>query len=637
VNEPAPSAEPERPWLLALFALVLTAAVYVQALGGPFIWDDRSLILESAAIREMPWWRFFTQPLWTGGDVTSAAYYRPLVALSFAVDYRLHGENSGGYHLTNLLLHLGASALLFALLRRRGVGLPLTFALTTGWALLPRLTEGAAWISGRADVMAALFTLAAWWLYRPRASVARWTVACAAASLALASKETGLAAFAALATALWQERDPRPPARFVRRCLILALPLAAYAGLRSGAGALGTGESLRLGPLLRAQTVLEAIGRYAWMLIDFLQPRSYLGWLGRPHLGFVVLGALTLVGLGLALRHWRGVANGTGPLLACAAVSLLLVSHVVPLPIAVVTADRYLYLPSAALLLAGAVALERTARARRWLMPAALGVLVAGGVRSFQRIGDYTDEAQFWAAAVEHAPEQPLAVAELGSVAYRAGCFPEALGLYRRALTLDDRRSSIPLENAALLAAVNGEHALARELGERLLQAFPGRPELELRRATVALTALELDTATAHARRALQLAPSSEAARSFLVLLPEVREQLSTVRAGKASASEALSLALRTLRFQEAASALARLLEEPPTDGSALRDGLEFFVAKADPSVAAPLLKRYRASVGDGDGVRLETALAERMAAAENVRAQLRSLSARGVVALAPP
>ena len=44
--------------------------------------------------------------------------WNPLVWLSFMFDYHLHGLNAGGYHLTNLILHILSALLLFWLFNR---------------------------------------------------------------------------------------------------------------------------------------------------------------------------------------------------------------------------------------------------------------------------------------------------------------------------------------------------------------------------------------------------------------------------------------------------------------------------------------------------------------------------------------
>lgn len=265
-----------RTLLLAALALLLVAGVYAQVMGGPFLWDDRHLIVDSPSIRQVDVVGAFSKPFWleAAGSQGSQAYFRPLTTLSFAVDYAIHGDNPAGYHLTNLVLHLAALALMIGLLRQRGASVPLTFALSLLWALLPRLTEAAAWISGRGDLLAGLLSLAALFVYRSGSGF-RLALALLLAFAAVSAKESGVAAFVALAVlelggATGADREPK---RRLFKLGAIALPLALYALLRFKAGALAQSAGVHLGGTGRILTVLEAFGRYAFMIVDPLQPR----------------------------------------------------------------------------------------------------------------------------------------------------------------------------------------------------------------------------------------------------------------------------------------------------------------------------------------------------------------------------
>lgn len=96
-------------------------------------------------------------------------FFRPLFILSYVVDSRIWGERPVGYHLTNVLLHGLNSYLIYRLalsllwpqqlpeesMRRLGVVAGLLFLLH------PSHTEAVSWISGRADLLATLFSMAA--------------------------------------------------------------------------------------------------------------------------------------------------------------------------------------------------------------------------------------------------------------------------------------------------------------------------------------------------------------------------------------------------------------------------------------------------------------------------------------------
>src|SRR5207244_5715598 len=143
----AESSEP-RGWLLLALWLVVLAAVYAPTLGAPLVWDDTRLILESAPIRSLELRHAFLEPFWPGtpGEPGTIAFFRPLTSLSLGLDYRVHGVNPAGYHLSNVVFHLLSTGALFALLRRRKLAVRQCFVITLCWAFLPRLTEGVAWI-----------------------------------------------------------------------------------------------------------------------------------------------------------------------------------------------------------------------------------------------------------------------------------------------------------------------------------------------------------------------------------------------------------------------------------------------------------------------------------------------------------
>jgi protein O-mannosyl-transferase len=90
-----------------------TAATYANSLHVPFLFDDGSAIVRNASIRHLWSLDVFTAPLYATG-----ATGRPLVNLSLALNYALGGNDVRGYHLLNLLLHVGSALLLLGLVRR---------------------------------------------------------------------------------------------------------------------------------------------------------------------------------------------------------------------------------------------------------------------------------------------------------------------------------------------------------------------------------------------------------------------------------------------------------------------------------------------------------------------------------------
>ena len=108
-------------WLTAGLLGLLAVVPYIGALDFDFVWDDRALILENEHIQDS---RLLAEGLtadyWQSLDEPEAkrSFYRPLVTLSFFVDWFLWSDNPSGFHGTNLLLHLLNVLLVYSLLLR---------------------------------------------------------------------------------------------------------------------------------------------------------------------------------------------------------------------------------------------------------------------------------------------------------------------------------------------------------------------------------------------------------------------------------------------------------------------------------------------------------------------------------------
>src|SRR5439155_23733708 len=92
------------PARLGLMLVLATACAYLYALPNHLLWDDDVLVADNAYIRNFSYVpAAFTTDLFRN----HSAHYRPVQTLSLMVDYALWGLNPFGYHLTNVLLHLG--------------------------------------------------------------------------------------------------------------------------------------------------------------------------------------------------------------------------------------------------------------------------------------------------------------------------------------------------------------------------------------------------------------------------------------------------------------------------------------------------------------------------------------------------
>jgi protein O-mannosyl-transferase len=176
--------------ILIVYAVltVVTFAVFWQVNQSDFVsFDDSVYVADNIRTRsgitlEGIRWAFGTMyyGLWN-----------PLVWISFMFDYQLHGLNAGGYHLTNLILHILSTLLLFWLFNRMtGAIWPSAFVAAL-FALHPLHVESVAWIAERKDVLSAFFwmlTLCLYVYYTEKPVIKRYLLVLFSFACALMSK-----------------------------------------------------------------------------------------------------------------------------------------------------------------------------------------------------------------------------------------------------------------------------------------------------------------------------------------------------------------------------------------------------------------------------------------------------------------
>lgn len=147
---------------IALGLCVLTAAAYVHSLTNGFVnFDDPVYVTSNEQIKQ----KFGPASLRWAFTTTEALNWHPLTWMSLQLDHRLFGMRPWGYHLTNLLLHIASTALLFAGLRQMTAA-PWRSALVAAlFAVHPLHVESVAWVAERKDVLSGFFWMATIWLY----------------------------------------------------------------------------------------------------------------------------------------------------------------------------------------------------------------------------------------------------------------------------------------------------------------------------------------------------------------------------------------------------------------------------------------------------------------------------------------
>jgi hypothetical protein len=141
-------------------------AAYWNSLEGSFHYDDFHSILHNPHIRDLgnlP--AFFLDPTRFSVDVDKAMY-RPLLLVSYALNYAWGRYDETGYHLVSLLLHYGCVHLVWRIAGIAGCGPRAAVFAALLFALHPLASEPVNYISSRSELLGSLLFLAAfrWFL-----------------------------------------------------------------------------------------------------------------------------------------------------------------------------------------------------------------------------------------------------------------------------------------------------------------------------------------------------------------------------------------------------------------------------------------------------------------------------------------
>lgn len=154
---------PRNQILIIHIALILvTFAVFWQVNQFDFInLDDNVYVTENSHVQS----EFTLDALRWALTTTDLGYWQPLTWLSLMLNYQLFGLKAGGYHITNLILHILNTLLLFWLFKRMTGAVWRSAFVAAFFALHPFHVESVAWIAKRKDLLSAFFWMLSLCLY----------------------------------------------------------------------------------------------------------------------------------------------------------------------------------------------------------------------------------------------------------------------------------------------------------------------------------------------------------------------------------------------------------------------------------------------------------------------------------------
>ncbi|HEV1286119.1 MAG TPA: tetratricopeptide repeat protein [Bryobacteraceae bacterium] len=421
-------APPRYDLYVSLSLLALTLMVYFQVHTFDFVnFDDRETIIGNSHIRDgitlagLAW--AFTSAY--------AANWFPVTWISHMLDFQLFGLDSGWHHLTNLMIHLASTALLFVMLKRMTQKLGESAFVSFVFALHPLHVESVAWVTERKDVLSAFFWILTIWLYLDyvdQPGPRRYLLALAAFCLGLMSKQMLVTLpFALLLLDYWPLMRPKTARLLIEKIPYVVLSAAVSLVTYKVQRAAGAVTALDFIPL--ATRAENAVISYVAYIVQFFWPSGLAVFYPYPPVlpvwqiagSALILGAISALAL---LRPYLAVGwfwyLGTlVPVIGLVQVGLQ------------AKADRYTYIPTIGLsiMLAWGVSeiVARWPRAKFPVQAAAVSICLAWLALTWTQVQYWQNSVTLFDHAIASTHDNFIAHSNLGVVLAEQGKTQDAL------------------------------------------------------------------------------------------------------------------------------------------------------------------------------------------------------------------
>lgn len=476
--------------LIALCTVIVL--VYLPSIRGPFVFDDIPNIVNNEAIAQFEFsMTGLADTAWSG---QSGPLKRPIAYLSFAIDSLIAGgiSNTLPFRLTNLLVHLLNTVLVYVLARRLLRHLPTTgqkdqqkrhlwipIAAAAMWALHPLHMTPVVYVVQRMASLSTVFVLLGTVVFlagrdllptHPRKGwVLMWVGLSVGMLLGLLAKENAAVMPVLLLSieyTIYNQRTRTPQLRrqlrqfYVASCAVPVLVAVAWLLTHPDLFSLSY-TSRDFSPIERLLTEARVLWFYLGLLAipdftrfslfhdDFPLSTGLLApWTTLP----AIVGLALLLAAGVLLRRRAALLS--------LAILWFFIAHSIESTIIglELVHEHRNYLPDVALFIALPYGLARVVRRESVAALACLALGVAYGSVSFLRAQVWSHEDRLIESMARHHPYSARSQAMMGDLlAFRQYAVEDAMRHYRAALAINPADTSIPIR---MLRAANFEHEL---------------------------------------------------------------------------------------------------------------------------------------------------------------------------------
>jgi tetratricopeptide (TPR) repeat protein len=430
-------------------------------------------------------------------------YYRPILLISYILDYQIWKLNPAGYHATNIILHLITVAFIFFLFNSLSKQMWLALIAALFFAVHPVNVESVAWIAGRNDILLALFIILMIYWYHlhyeiEEKSSRHFVLSVIAFTFALFTKES--AAFYIALVPLYELTIRNESLRILftkkklKKFVLFLTPLIIYLLIRIAlfGKMIGAEEIYGKLPILSRIQLLPAIlSENIKLLISPVNlsvehPLDQLLWFESPWNIIAFIVTITLLILFIISLRAKNVFSFA---LLWLGVGLLPSLNIIPLAVPILEHRLYTPMVGYSFVLAMLISSINIGKNLLTARIAAIVLIIVFAISSFMQVSAWKNSESLWLNAIEKAPtasrsyfnlagyyfdkqeydrsinlinkyielkpEDFLGYSKLRQTYYISGKIPEAVSVCRTLISMEPENENRYIELAALFEQMN--------------------------------------------------------------------------------------------------------------------------------------------------------------------------------------
>ncbi len=498
--------------LVITIIVALTVFAFLPSLENSFVndWDDNVHLLHNSRVRSLD-----TENIKGMFSQMVEGTYIPLTVLSYAVEYHFSEYEPFTYHLTNLILHVAVTGLVYWL--ALSLQLPL---LAAGMAALifglhPIHVESVAWVTERKDLLYSAFYLLSVILYLrylKKGSLPAYLLSIMFGLLSILSKSMALSLPLILWTIDWlQRREIKWSILFDKAMYFLVLVPVAWITYASNANIMAP-----------SQNIVQAGTIYIWSFCHYIWKFFYPVGFSPVHemsepialtnsayffplVAFVVITALLV-------RFRRNRLFVFAVAYYFASIFFILRGSVVVFGAQMVS-DRFMYLPCLGFCLWVGYCLHKIylrIGEKEWIKRFAFIVFIAGlsfwlGVTSFRQCKVWENGGTLWAHSLKHFPKSAVANNNMADFMLKKGIINRDVVAYCRQAVESYPFYADAYVNLGSVLAQLGQVVEATGHFQKALSLKPEHSTAHANLATALMQQGRRKEAAVHAQKAIKL------------------------------------------------------------------------------------------------------------------------------------